>query len=194
MSCDRSRLHSKWTCREMECLSIPTFNAFVVMRAWNCPRQLCWLSQKIQICQNLSVLSRELLMFNTSTANFFMSSFFLSWLAIWSDCCLELQKMTTLQLEFCSGKFVTITNPLETKTAFFAHISNFISILRWQNSWGGPLRTQVSGVGITTLLFLKIGLYFVGNLSNFDKLLITNFVLACTYSNGLCLQQLRQHS
>ena len=39
-------------------------------------------------------------------------------------------------------------------------------------------------VGITTLLFLKIRLYFVGNLSNFDKLLIINFVLACTYSNG----------
>ena len=40
------------------------------------------------------------------------------------------------------------------------------------------------GVGISTLFFLKIRLYFVGNLSNFDKLLIINFVLACTYSNG----------
>ena len=37
-------------------------------------------------------------------------------------------------------------------------------------------------VGITTLLFLKI--HFVGNLSNFDKILIINFVLACSYSNG----------
>ncbi len=39
-------------------------------------------------------------------------------------------------------------------------------------------------VGITTLLFLKTQLYFVGNLSNFDKLLKINFALACTYSNG----------
>ena len=40
-----------------------------------------------------------------------------------------------------------------------------------------------STVGITTLLFLKIRLYFVGNLSNFDKICKINFVLACTYSN-----------
>ncbi len=38
-------------------------------------------------------------------------------------------------------------------------------------------------VGITTLLFLKIPINFVGNLSNFDKILIINFVLACSYSN-----------
>jgi hypothetical protein len=45
-------------------------------------------------------------------------------------------------------------------------------------------KNSPSEVGITTLLFLKIRLYFVGNLSNFDKLLIIKFVLACTYSNG----------
>ncbi len=38
-------------------------------------------------------------------------------------------------------------------------------------------------VGITALLFLKIPINFVGNLSNFDKILIINFVLACSYSN-----------
>jgi hypothetical protein len=137
----------------MECLSIPTLDTFVVTSARYCPRQLCRLSQKIQICQNLSVFSREPLMFKTSTANFFMSSFFSSWLAIWSDCCLKLQKMTTLQSEFCSRKFVTMANPFETKTAFLAHISHFISISCWQNSWGDPLRTQLSVVTSTVNKF-----------------------------------------
>ena len=34
------------------------------------------------------------------------------------------------------------------------------------------------------MFFLKNQLNFVGNLSNFDKILIINFVLACSYSNG----------
>ncbi len=54
----------------------------------------------------------------------------------------------------------------------------------------GPLYSKpqilirARALGITTLLFLKIRLYFVGNLSNFDKICKLNFVLACTYSNG----------
>jgi hypothetical protein len=48
----------------------------------------------------------------------------------WSDCCLELQKIMTLELGFCSRKLVTMANPFETKMAFFAQISNFISISR----------------------------------------------------------------
>jgi hypothetical protein len=37
---------------------------------------------------------------------------------------------------------VTMVNPFETKMAFLAHISNFITISHWENSWGDPLRTQ----------------------------------------------------
>jgi hypothetical protein len=62
---------------------------------------------------------------------------------MWSDCCLELQKIMTLESGFSSTKFVTMVNPFETKMAFLAHISNFITISRWENSWGDPLRTQL---------------------------------------------------
>jgi len=69
-------------------------------------------------------------MFKTSMANFFMSSFFSNWLAMWSDYCLELQKIMTLELGFCSRKLMMMANPFETKMAFFVQISNFISISR----------------------------------------------------------------
>jgi hypothetical protein len=61
---------------------------------------------------------------------------------MWSDWCLELQKIMTLESVFSSRKLVTMVNPFETKMAFLAHISNFITISRWENSWGDPLRTQ----------------------------------------------------
>jgi hypothetical protein len=43
----------------MERLSIPTLEALVVMSALNCPWQLWQLSQKRQICQNLSIFLEQ---------------------------------------------------------------------------------------------------------------------------------------
>ena len=50
-----------------ECLSMPTFDAFVVMSAQNCPCHVCQSSQNNRICQHLPILSSDPLILTTST-------------------------------------------------------------------------------------------------------------------------------
>ena len=107
----RSRGHSNWTCNATECLSMPTFDAFVVRSAWNCPCRVCRSSQNNRIRQNLSILSNDQLILTTSTKSLLWSSFFSSSFTKYGDCFRELQNTMTLNRGYLVGTRWRRLNP-----------------------------------------------------------------------------------
>ena len=114
----RSRGHSNVTCNATECLSMPTFNAFVVTSARNCPCCVCRLSQNNRMHQNLSILSNNPLILMTSTDSLMWSGFFSNSFAKCWDCLRELQKTITLQWGLAWRNSATTTKPFETNWPF----------------------------------------------------------------------------
>ncbi len=135
--------HSKCTWSAIECLSMPTFAAFVVTRAQNLPWRLWWSSQNKQIHQNLSILSSEPLMFVKLIASFARSNYFLRWVVKCWDCFCELQKTTTLRSGLWSKKSATSINPFATNRDLLEQITNCMLISCWWNSIEDRRRMQL---------------------------------------------------
>ena len=129
--------HSKRTWSVIECLSMPTFAAFIVIRAHNLPGRQWRSSQNKWIRQNLSILSSEPLMFITSMASFARSNFFSRWVVKCCDCFHKLQKTTTLRSGLWSKKLAT-SQSLYNKKRFLEQITNCMSISHWWNSIENP--------------------------------------------------------
>jgi len=144
---------------------MPTFDAFVVTSAWNCPCCVCWSSQNNRICQNLSILSNDPLILTTSTESLLWSSFLSSSFAKCWDCFRELQNTMTLQSGLSCRNLATTTKPFETNWDFLEQMSIFIEISRCQKSSGEPRTTQ-SPIDISTVNNVNNNAtYVVGNIA-----------------------------